>query len=42
MGLEFCLGSEGSTVLEAQVRKGAVHPGPTAGEGAQLQGEGAP
>lgn len=42
MGLEFCLGSEGSTVLEAQVRKGAVHPSPTAGEGAQLQGGGAP
>lgn len=25
VGLEFCPGNEGSTVLEAQVRKGAVH-----------------
>ena len=28
VGLEFCPGNEGSTVLEAQVRKRAVHPQP--------------
>ena len=28
MGLEFCPSSEGSTVLEAQIRKGAAHSRP--------------